>query len=592
MAIGTVDDSDGSDSDSSPVSSCDSCSSSDTGTGDNAEKESSEEVAARTQDRAAAAALRRLGKNSRSRSQDEIPGMRLNTPFDLPAFHPENRERTASTGAGLPPRMSSAPVGGNVGSPPARSATSPLAERRSPSFTQSAAALPRDSSTSSLPAADLSGQMMTQSLPVLVGPDDQADDGSRGMSMPVYGNSSFASATSVGSPDSRAKPRGLHPRASRSGSLGRDGKPRGGEDGAARRRSGSFSAMTRKAISPFTMRKAKNKGKKSELERLQALGLEQQFSDKGALVVTSKGKKKKSTEKEVERLRTLGLASQYSDADADATARSSVFDDSGSWICSYCAKAVAPADRVVIRGIDWHHACWEENSDKFRQSLKGGIRQKPRPRMVAEMFDEPEPEPRMKRTSSLGSKMIMPMLALKRRNSDAGSELPPDSPQSPGQIQDVAALADIRSDLLRSTGSRRLAQSASMPNSPSSPATAGPIAKRKGVFGRDLEDLIVSEGRGLMIPRFVELAIQYLLHPDRVITDGLFRVSAQHADLDEFVSAVDAGGVDDLEFDSAGIHTVAGALKKFLRDLPNPLCTFELYTCFIAVSGMCSTSPP
>lgn len=39
------------------------------------------------------------------------------------------------------------------------------------------------------------------------------------------------------------------------------------------------------------------------------------------------------------------------------------------------------------------------------------------------------------------------------------------------------------------------------------------------------------------------------------------------------------------EFSNLDPHVIANLLKQYLRDLPEPLLTFELYDCFIAATG-------
>lgn len=48
--------------------------------------------------------------------------------------------------------------------------------------------------------------------------------------------------------------------------------------------------------------------------------------------------------------------------------------------------------------------------------------------------------------------------------------------------------------------------------------------------------------------------------------------------------------VDSVNLDDYNIHVIASVFKQWLRDLPNPLMTFELYEEFIRAMGKQSTS--
>uniref|UniRef100_A0A671NHG7 SH3-domain binding protein 1 n=1 Tax=Sinocyclocheilus anshuiensis TaxID=1608454 RepID=A0A671NHG7_9TELE len=59
--------------------------------------------------------------------------------------------------------------------------------------------------------------------------------------------------------------------------------------------------------------------------------------------------------------------------------------------------------------------------------------------------------------------------------------------------------------------------------------------------------------------------------------EGLFRLAAAASVVKKLKSCLDSGTVDQNEF-SYDPHAVAGALKCYLRELPEPLMTFELYS--------------
>lgn len=55
-------------------------------------------------------------------------------------------------------------------------------------------------------------------------------------------------------------------------------------------------------------------------------------------------------------------------------------------------------------------------------------------------------------------------------------------------------------------------------------------------------------------------------------------------------SPCDHTDVDSMNLDDYNIHVIASVFKQWLRDLPNPLMTFELYEEFIRAIGKWSTS--
>ncbi|XP_078093458.1 SH3 domain-binding protein 1-like isoform X2 [Mustelus asterias] len=92
-------------------------------------------------------------------------------------------------------------------------------------------------------------------------------------------------------------------------------------------------------------------------------------------------------------------------------------------------------------------------------------------------------------------------------------------------------------------------------------------------FGQPLEEHLKSCGREIALP--IEACVMMLLEKG-MKEEGLFRLAAAASVLKRLKSALDRGSFDAQEFNSDS-HAVAGALKSYLRELPQPLMTFELY---------------
>ncbi|KAF8973769.1 hypothetical protein BDZ97DRAFT_1900560 [Flammula alnicola] len=102
-----------------------------------------------------------------------------------------------------------------------------------------------------------------------------------------------------------------------------------------------------------------------------------------------------------------------------------------------------------------------------------------------------------------------------------------------------------------------------------------PIQTRSSVFGVPLQDLMGYSGEKGGVPRVVKDAIQFLR--DMGLQDeGLFRRSPSSSLLRAAQEAYDRGNVVSLE-NFADPHLAAVLLKKYLRDLPEPIFPESLY---------------
>ncbi|KAI0248596.1 Rho GTPase activation protein [Lactifluus subvellereus] len=102
-----------------------------------------------------------------------------------------------------------------------------------------------------------------------------------------------------------------------------------------------------------------------------------------------------------------------------------------------------------------------------------------------------------------------------------------------------------------------------------------PIETRSNLFGVHLEELMGYDGEKGGVPRVVKDCGQYLRQTG-LTDEGLFRRSPNSAILRQVKEAYDRGQVVSLDsFDDP--HLAAVLLKKYLRDLPEPLFPENLY---------------
>ncbi|XP_077360054.1 rho GTPase-activating protein 44-like isoform X6 [Festucalex cinctus] len=104
----------------------------------------------------------------------------------------------------------------------------------------------------------------------------------------------------------------------------------------------------------------------------------------------------------------------------------------------------------------------------------------------------------------------------------------------------------------------------------------------KPCYGKPLEEHLELSGRDIAFP--IEACVTMLLECG-MQEEGLFRVAPSASKLKKLKASLDCGVLDVQEY-SADPHAIAGALKSYLRELPEPLMTFELYNDWIQASNI------
>ncbi|KAI9143486.1 hypothetical protein BKA69DRAFT_1062211 [Paraphysoderma sedebokerense] len=112
--------------------------------------------------------------------------------------------------------------------------------------------------------------------------------------------------------------------------------------------------------------------------------------------------------------------------------------------------------------------------------------------------------------------------------------------------------------------------------------------KVEGTFGVPLEILVerygvnssLGSGPGrIRIPKFVDVAINVMKSCD-LYTEGIFRINGNIKKLKILADELDTDP-NNVQLQQVGVIQIAALLKKFLREMPEPLLTFKLHKLFI-----------
>lgn len=104
---------------------------------------------------------------------------------------------------------------------------------------------------------------------------------------------------------------------------------------------------------------------------------------------------------------------------------------------------------------------------------------------------------------------------------------------------------------------------------------------KERVFGCDLSEHLLNSGRD--IPLVLKCCSDFI--EAHGIVDGIYRLSGVTSNIQRLRSIFDEDRVPSLTEDTSikqDIHSVASLLKMYFRELPNPLCTYQLYDEFVA----------
>lgn len=138
------------------------------------------------------------------------------------------------------------------------------------------------------------------------------------------------------------------------------------------------------------------------------------------------------------------------------------------------------------------------------------------------------------------------------------------SPTKPVLRKHGKLIAFFRSFILSRPSRRRLKQSG--------------IYKER-VFSCDLSEHLLNSGQD--IPMVLKCCAEFI--EEYGIVDGIYRLSGITSNIQKLRRAFDEERVPDLTIPDIrqDIHAVSSLLKMYFRELPNPLCTYQLYDNFV-----------
>jgi len=101
------------------------------------------------------------------------------------------------------------------------------------------------------------------------------------------------------------------------------------------------------------------------------------------------------------------------------------------------------------------------------------------------------------------------------------------------------------------------------------------VLVRGATFGLPLADVVKLSGKD-GVPNIVRTLVDFI-KKDIIKLHGVFRISGENAEIQNLKRIYDYESEKDLDLNKFGPHAITGCLKMFLRELPDPLFTYERY---------------
>eukprot|EP01087_Luapelamoeba_hula_P011340 TRINITY_DN306_c2_g1_i2.p1 TRINITY_DN306_c2_g1~~TRINITY_DN306_c2_g1_i2.p1 ORF type:complete len:493 (+),score=158.99 TRINITY_DN306_c2_g1_i2:87-1481(+) len=103
------------------------------------------------------------------------------------------------------------------------------------------------------------------------------------------------------------------------------------------------------------------------------------------------------------------------------------------------------------------------------------------------------------------------------------------------------------------------------------------------VFGRQLDEVLKWQGKGSTVPFIVTETIAWMEQNNAANEEGIFRIPGQMVIINELKAKYDVEGTADLS-EVHDVASVAGLLKLYLRELPEPLFVYRFYSTFVKIA--------
>lgn len=126
-------------------------------------------------------------------------------------------------------------------------------------------------------------------------------------------------------------------------------------------------------------------------------------------------------------------------------------------------------------------------------------------------------------------------------------------------------------------------------SSPSNNNTSHTAILNSTLFGVPLTNLCTAEG-GVKIPVKIEQLITKIeMHG--LYAEGIYRKSGVNSKIKELKTKMsDPAATSELDYESYNVHVLANVLKSFLREMPEPLLSFDRYDDFLRASELSETA--